>query len=286
MQQLDIVGESFNQVYKEAIKEVVKHGSWVKPRGLACLEVLNARLTLTNPLECLCTIYERKLNYAFAVFEKFEYLSGKSDPVALKSYNKNILAFLNPLTNQFDGAYGPRIKTQLDWCYKLLKEDPDTRQAVVVINDQRDRRESKDIPCTLSLQFLLRDGKLNLTATMRSNDLLWGTPYDINGFCFLQEVLASWLGVSVGVYVHNAGSLHLYEDKQVQLESCATSKSQQFLVNPRFRLSHDDTEEALQRFWMEESSIRKHGYFDPEGVHNSFIPYLNTLREHVNKSKK
>jgi thymidylate synthase len=46
---------------------------------------------------------------------------------------------------------------------------------------------------------------------MRSNDLVWGLPYDVFFFTMLQELLAQKLGLDLGVYIHGAGSLHLYE---------------------------------------------------------------------------
>jgi thymidylate synthase len=46
---------------------------------------------------------------------------------------------------------------------------------------------------------------------MRSNDAIWGLPYDVFLFTFLQEMMAIELKVELGSYYHFAGSLHLYE---------------------------------------------------------------------------
>jgi thymidylate synthase len=46
---------------------------------------------------------------------------------------------------------------------------------------------------------------------MRSNDAIWGLPYDIFLFTMLQELLACELGIEVGTYSHSVASLHLYE---------------------------------------------------------------------------
>ena len=42
--------------------------------------------------------------------------------------------------------------------------------------------------------------RLGLLATMRSNDLNWGFPYDVPAFCFLQLCLARELGWRCGEY--------------------------------------------------------------------------------------
>jgi thymidylate synthase len=46
---------------------------------------------------------------------------------------------------------------------------------------------------------------------MRSNDAWLGLPHDVFAFTMLQEILARDLSVSLGVYKHAVGSMHLYE---------------------------------------------------------------------------
>jgi len=60
----------------------------------------------------------------------------------------------------------------------------------------------------------LREGKLEWTQVMRSNDLVLGLPYNIVQFTSIQEILASWLGVEVGTYNHISDSLHIYTNKE------------------------------------------------------------------------
>ena len=75
------------------------------------------------------------------------------------------------------GGYGPRLfnmhskYNQIDTVINLLKEKPTTRRAVIQIYDAKDLEvKLKDIPCTCTLQFEIREGKLNLFTYMRSND--------------------------------------------------------------------------------------------------------------------
>jgi len=70
---------------------------------------------------------------------------------------------------------------------------------------------TKDSPCTTTLQFFVRDQRVHAVVYMRSNDVIWGLPYDVFVFSVLQEMLACDLGCEVGTYTHIAGSLHLYE---------------------------------------------------------------------------
>jgi hypothetical protein len=113
------------------------------------------------------------------------------------------------------GAYGPRLMGQLYDCVQMLKRDRRSRQAVVAIWNKHDVEDANGgqshVPCTLSLQFLLRDEQLHCVGTMRSNDAWLGFPYDVFAFTCVQRLVASALDASVGWYKHQVGSMHAYE---------------------------------------------------------------------------
>ena len=81
----------------------------------------------------------------------------------------------------------------------------------------------KDVPCTLALQFFIREGKLHLHVNMRSSDIILGIAYDVPAFTTMQEVLANELGVDLGEYVHTSNSLHCYERDFQMLDAIANS---------------------------------------------------------------
>jgi thymidylate synthase len=96
---------------------------------------------------------------------------------------------------------------------RKLQEDPDSRQAKITFWDPiLDNLPGKrDYPCTSELRFLIRDGKLIVSATMRSNDAWLGLAYDAFQFTQMQISIARALGVGVGMYHHHVCSLHVYE---------------------------------------------------------------------------
>lgn len=97
----------------------------------------------------------------------------------------------------------------------LLGKKPSSRRAVIQIFDANDLAvDFKEVPCTCTLQFLIRDGKLHLLANLRSSDAYRGLPHDVFVFTMLQELIARSLNVDIGDYKHCAGSLHLYKDDQ------------------------------------------------------------------------
>jgi hypothetical protein len=103
---------------------------------------------------------------------------------------------------------------QIQSAYEKILQDKDSRQAVMIIFDpEKDYLPTKDVPCTNWFHITIRDGKLDWITVMRSNDILWGTPYNMYNFMTFQEIMAGWLGVEVGKYCHIVDCLHIYKDK-------------------------------------------------------------------------
>lgn len=104
---------------------------------------------------------------------------------------------------------------QLDKCIEQLKKDSSTRQAWISIFDGKEKDQYKyDTPCTLAVGFyadLVIKNTLNMTVTMRSNDLVYGFCNDQYCFSKLQELVANELKMNVGYYYHFAQNLHIYE---------------------------------------------------------------------------
>ena len=150
----------------------------------------------------------------YAVGEFLWYLSGSNKLKEISKYTKNWERFSDDGEN-LNSCYGWCIKhkfgfDQYEYVKELLKKDRNTRQAVIHIKEPNNK-PSKDINCTVCLQFFIRENKLYLTTYMRSCDLWYGFPYDVFNFCNLQVLLSMELGVELGTYTHICGSLHLYE---------------------------------------------------------------------------
>lgn len=204
--------ETVRAGYVELCRYLRDNGDKVEPRGLACREVTGATMVVRNPVDFAMPIgVGRGLNQAIGAVEALQLLGGVSHPALMVKIAPNFKRFLDG--GAFHGAYGPRVNGQLVEVQRQLKADPDTRQAVVAIWDKGQDlwTSTVDLPCTLSLQFLLRKDGLELHTTMRSNDVWWGWTYDAFQFTRLQLSMARAMGVAVGPYVHRAGSLHLYE---------------------------------------------------------------------------
>jgi hypothetical protein len=107
------------------------------------------------------------------------------------------------------GAYGPRIADQMNNVIGELRADDRSRRAVAFIGNPRD--PFCVLPCTLTVQFLVRRGEVNAIASMRSWDLWFGYPYDVVTFGALAQGVARCLTRVPGMVHVAAGSAHLYE---------------------------------------------------------------------------
>lgn len=211
-----LLGQSANELYVEACNAVDRDGLRVSPRGMGTVEILGAHMCLREPRRRYVDVPPvRVINPAFAVAEAVWILSGSDDPWIFR-YNRSLRQYAD--NGRLQGAYGPRMRCwqgtvdQLDRVRTLLGQDPESRQAVIQLFDpSRDGRGHRDVPCTLSYRFYVRQDRLEMHTTMRSQDLWLGFPYDLFTATILQELLAGWLGVELGAYHHHVDSLHLYE---------------------------------------------------------------------------
>lgn len=185
-------------------------------------EIRNAVLTLENPRSRL-SISETRSKLISCIGEFFWYLNGSDELDFIEYYIANYRKFIGYDKTEVlpaFGAYGPRIfgeNSQFNKIIEVLKEKPTSRRAVIAIYSKDDllRQDHRDIPCTCFLQFFIRDDRLHLTTTMRSNDAAIGLVHDVFSFTLIQEIMYAKLvsffpNLQLGEYTHIVGSLHIY----------------------------------------------------------------------------
>lgn len=216
------VAGSSNEVQVQLCQRITELGEQVSPRGMETCEVLGLGFELTDPRNRLTTLASRNWSPALAVAELAWNLRGDDHVDALAFYTPRWREFADDDGVVRGSCYGARVfgacadeSTQWLNVVKLLSTDPFSRRAVLNFRVQEDvSKPSVDVSCTNSLQFVLRDGKLHAFVSMRSNDAIWGVPYDLFLFTSLQELMALELGVGLGSYHHYAASMHIYERHQ------------------------------------------------------------------------
>jgi len=226
-------GTTFNNIndaFLQSLWNVHKYGTTYVIRGKEVKEIIDYSFRILNPTHKVLVCPHRYNNFPATVAETLWVLSGRSDMKFLSYFLPNATNYADPPGREWRGAYGARLKyffdnyNQIIGVIEALKKDPFTRQAIIVIPrpdyDYNPEIETKDRPCTVFAQFLIRDKKLHCFVRMRSNDVIFGT-FNINVFEFtvLQEIIAGIMGCEVGIYHHSAVSFHLYKEHYQRAEN-------------------------------------------------------------------
>jgi len=137
-----------------------------------------------------------------------------------KTINANYGYMVYHLKDAGNPQFGTPMMSQWEWCQDRLARNPHTLQAIMHFNRPKDQfADNLDQPCTVFTQFTVTNNKLNFHSYMRSNDVIYGTPYNIAYFKLLQGRMLEYLNtehrhnLEFGYLHHNVTSLHLYEDK-------------------------------------------------------------------------
>lgn len=219
---------NFTEAYVDLLKQVYLTPEYEsEPRGMRVKEKIGCTFKITNICDRLPYVPHREFSITYCIAEMLWYLSGNNSTEWISNY----ASFWRSISDDgltANSAYGSRIFkqhkyqcfgsepssdwNQWDYVKDELRRDPDSRRAVIHIRMPQDSyMASKDVPCTLSLQFFIRNDELHQVVSMRSSDLILGIAYDVPAFTLMQELLALELGVRPGSYTHISNSLHIYE---------------------------------------------------------------------------
>lgn len=217
------VNDAWEYWYKNLAAQAKRGKNDTSRDGAVVGEYLNAITVIDDPTRFIVTSPIRKMPMRYAVGELLWYLSSNNGLKAIQNFT-SAWDRMSDDGKVVNSNYGHKIHEfygfdQWDYVKKCLEKDRNSRQAVIQIRPAEDyiEKPTKDMPCTVSLQFFIRDNKLHLTVYMRSNDIWMGFPYDCFNFCAFLVKMAMELNVEIGTYTHIAGSLHLYERNLVEI---------------------------------------------------------------------
>lgn len=216
---LTINAVNVNEALSKGIEAMCEHGQALDSRNGATLEIPCPVATVyERPWERVLISQERDANPFFHLMESLWILAGRNDVAFLQEFNKRMADYSDD-GHVFNAPYGYRLRNgvnsdfdQLDLVIQTLKEDPNSRQAVCQIWDDKDLTKiTKDKACNMQIVFRIRDHKLCMTVYNRSNDMIWGA-YGANvvQFSMIQEYVAAKLNLPMGTYTQVSNSFHVY----------------------------------------------------------------------------
>lgn len=200
----------------------------VSPRGQLTLEACNfvgiVNEPSSDPIKTLDPVRNEKIEkYTKAEFELYAKGETRASEFAKAAPFWREIANLDGTVNS---CYGHLLwfaklpgthTTSWEWALESLKRDRESRQAFVRFSQSHHQYfHNKDQVCTMHGNFLIRDGFLNFTIVMRSNDVVKGLVYDMPWFCHIHarmcdELLETYPDLKLGQYTHFVHSLHVYE---------------------------------------------------------------------------
>jgi thymidylate synthase len=238
----NVSGWNINQVFVDSLKYLTEHGDTLTIRGSEVKEVTNFTYELKNIHNNILTIPYRFNNFPAVCYETMWVISGMNNLSHLKYFLPNCVDYSDN-GKTWAGAYGPRLrygcssrfryedvskpinhinyKDQLYHVMRTLRDDPYSRQAMIIIGSSADYesdQETKDRPCNIAIQYYIRNNELNCTVFQRSGDAVWGT-FNINIFEWttIQKIIADCLNVATGSLTHHITSFHHYTDKHTAM---------------------------------------------------------------------
>ena len=192
---------AFYPKYNELV-ETALQSRMVAPRGELTFEVRGPVLLETNGRT---TAARKGLNTKLGAVEALMMIAGIFDfkyiRLASATTPKDIWM------KQSD--YGSRLNMQMSRALNLLREDRESRRAVVYLNYER-HFQTDDLACSTAIHFMIRNGTLETTMNVRSWDIAWGLPMDIMTHSILGQAVARCLGVMPGPLFATGNSVHVY----------------------------------------------------------------------------
>lgn len=230
------------ELMSEMGRELNSYGQTVKPKTYQNKNIEGNEDFVTKEIicqqYCLTSLqdptwlffYSRSREWADAEFQERIDTSDIINPGKAWELRKDLWEqFL--VNGKFDYTYNERIIHVIKPLIRLLKDDNDTRKAVLpIFNGDMDGLDtdgydgSRRIPCSMYYDFLIRqNGKgekvLHICYHQRSSDFVTHFGNDVYLAWRLMEYVAKEVGVKPGYLYHTIDSLHTYQKDWDKLAS-------------------------------------------------------------------
>lgn len=192
--------ETIGEAHKEAIKTVATHGNMV-----------GNTIELPSPLI---------IEVLYPTAQPVYYPSVGIPIDALNSYATQLMSGINP---GFSYTYGNRLRDyngidQIEKAISILRNDHHSRRAIIHTWKVGTDLGSKEIPCVQTLQFFIRNNRLNCVVYIRSNDILLAWGANAYGITRMMEYICCSLNIYIGTLTTISASAHIYRSDVNTLE--------------------------------------------------------------------
>lgn len=213
-----LVAANVDELVVQGIRHIRDAGIRITPDAGACLQAYGVDFVLTHSHERVHSLRAPR-SVRYLCRELRAYFRGSllvDEGLAQASSFWRTLADADGKINSNYGHYVFRqavptdvhgCLTQYDWIIHCLRSNPDSRRAIINVNQPWHKTATKDFPCTVSMVYFVRatpDGQRYLCSEVasRSTDIITGLPYDMGWFSFLTELVWQHLRSDVIADLH------------------------------------------------------------------------------------
>ncbi|WP_162286898.1 thymidylate synthase [Pantoea stewartii] len=190
-----ISGESVDELVRNGIYQIISSGQKISSRAGNALQAYGVNYILKNPRNRLHNLRSGAVKYLCREF--LAYFSGSlKAEEGLAKASKFWMSLVDENGN-VNSNYGYYVfhesveghGNQYNWVKSVLMKNRDSRRAIININQNYHKSDTKDFPCTVGIQFYIKNNILNCEAISRSTDVITGLPYDMGFFSFIHELM-------------------------------------------------------------------------------------------------
>lgn len=194
-----IAADNINDLVLQAIGHIKHNGVVIEDNPKPCQQAYDVQYVLTNPRNRVHTLRNPAAK-KYLCRELLAYFKGSLNVDEGLSQASKYWKKLADKDNNIESNYGYYVfyeklpgsqnMSQYDWCVYFLVKNWESRKAIININQTYHKKPGiVDYPCTVSIQFFIKNDTLCCTVMSRSTDVFTGLPYDMGFFSFLLELM-------------------------------------------------------------------------------------------------
>lgn len=190
-----IAADSVDELVRNGVYHILAEGESISSRAGDAQQAYGVNYLLRHPLNRLHTTRQGAIRYLAREFVAYFKGSLKAEDGLAKA--SKFWMSLTDDDGNVNSNYGYYVfyepvegyGNQYNWAKHVLMANRDSRRAIININQNYHKSDTKDFPCTVGIQFYIKNNALYCETTSRSTDVITGLPYDMGFFSFIHELL-------------------------------------------------------------------------------------------------
>ncbi|MFE4029267.1 thymidylate synthase [Priestia sp. YIM B13551] len=150
-------------------------------------------------------------------------------------------------TGSIGAAYGAQVakpvfgyENQMDYILGEIQKNPTSRRLVIELWNVNELDEMNLPPCAHHLQFVVKNGKVNLILKQRSQDFLVANAFNVCEYSIFVHMVARHCCLEVGELIHIIGDCHIYNKHIEQAEELMSREP--YPVTPTLWINPEKTD--------------------------------------------